>query len=131
MSERLKIRLAYQRGFQVVDGSTVLETFMERDDAFRFVRGKGARVWLAWSRTVIGGQTAPFDFAASFQQEDVGRILKAVHGPGAGTWFWTMYSHDRGRFGGQHGTVETKDQAVSEVERAFTRFIAETEKLQP
>ncbi|ESY42579.1 hypothetical protein X747_12735 [Mesorhizobium sp. LNJC384A00] len=33
-------------------------------------------MWLAWSRTVIGGQTAPFDFAAAFQQEKVGRILK-------------------------------------------------------
>ncbi|PAP96116.1 hypothetical protein [Mesorhizobium wenxiniae] len=115
MSERLKVRLAYQRGFQVVDGSSVLETFAERDDAFSFVLGKGARVWLAWSRTMIGGQSPPFDFTASFQQDAVGRILKAVSGPGAGTWFWTCYD------GGARGTVATKEEAVMGVERAYTR----------
>jgi hypothetical protein len=83
--------LAYQRGFQVVDGSTVLETFAERDDAFRFVLGKGARVWLPWSRIMIGGQSPPFGFTASVQQDAVGRIRKAVNGPGAGTWFWSCY----------------------------------------
>jgi hypothetical protein len=35
---------------QIVDGSTGLETFKVRDDAFRFVRGKGARVWLEPTR---------------------------------------------------------------------------------
>ncbi|WP_036262955.1 hypothetical protein [Mesorhizobium sp. WSM2561] len=118
MIERLKVRLAYQRGWQVVDGSTVMQTFENRDDAFRFVHGKGARVLLAWSRTVIGGQAAPFDFTASFQQDAVGRIFKAVHGPGAGTWFWTCFE------GGARGTVETKDEAVVGVERAYTRFEA-------
>lgn len=27
MNERLKVRFAYQRGWQVVDGSTILQTF--------------------------------------------------------------------------------------------------------
>ena len=96
MSARLKVRFAYQRGFQVVDDSTVLQTFEEREEAFKFVHGRGARVWLAWGRTVIGGRTAPFDFAASFQQDGVGRILKTLHGPAAGTWFWTVL-HRRGK----------------------------------
>jgi hypothetical protein len=125
MIERLKVRFAYQRGFQVVDGSHVLETFDTRDEAFRYVDARDARVWLQWARMVIGGQTMPCDFAASFGDDhSVGRIMKNVHGPGAGTWFWSMYSHDRGRVGGEHGIVATKDQAVIGVERAYTRFIA-------
>lgn len=54
MSERLKVRLAYQRGWQVVDGSHVLETFDNRDEAFKYVDAKDARVWLQWGRMVIG-----------------------------------------------------------------------------
>ncbi|ESZ35776.1 hypothetical protein X731_30585 [Mesorhizobium sp. L2C054A000] len=80
-ADRLTVRFAYQRGFQVVDGSAILQTFEKQDEAFNFVLGRGARVWLAWSRTVIGGQTAPFDFAAAFQQEKVGRILKTMLRP--------------------------------------------------
>ncbi|MER8532138.1 hypothetical protein NKH61_05070 [Mesorhizobium sp. M1005] len=117
MTDHLKIRLAYQRGFQVVDGSTVLQTFGERDDAFRFVHDRGGRVWLSWSRTVIGGQTLPFDFTAMFQQEDVGRIFKTIHGPGADTWFWTCFE------GGARGTVASRDDAVAGVEHAYTRYV--------
>ncbi|MES0135606.1 hypothetical protein NKJ88_11720 [Mesorhizobium sp. M0016] len=117
-ADRLTVRFAYQIGFQVLDGSAILQTFEKQDEAFKFVLERGARVWLAWSRTVIGGQTAPFDFAAAFQQEKVGRIMKTMHGPAAGTWFWTC--HD----GGARGTVEMKDEAVAGVERAFTRRIA-------
>ncbi|MER9574923.1 hypothetical protein NKI78_04620 [Mesorhizobium sp. M0400] len=117
MSDRLKVRLAYQRGFQVVDGNTVLQAFDERNDAFKFVHWRGARVWLDWSRTVIGGQTLPFDFTAMFQQDAVGRVFKAIQGPGAGTWLWTCFQ------GGARGTVANKDEAAFEVERAFTRYI--------
>ncbi|MER8925757.1 hypothetical protein [Mesorhizobium sp. M0859] len=117
MTDRLKVRLAYQRGFQVVDGSTVLQTFKKRDDAFEFVHGRGARVWLDWSRTVIGAQTPPFDFTAVFQQDAVGRIFKTIHGPGADTWFWTCFE------GGARGTVASRDDAVAGVERAYTRYV--------
>ncbi|ESZ77678.1 hypothetical protein [Mesorhizobium sp. L103C105A0] len=51
---RLTVRFAYQRGFQVLDGSAILQTFEKQDEAFKFVLGRGARVWLARSRTVIG-----------------------------------------------------------------------------
>ncbi|TIL34339.1 hypothetical protein [Mesorhizobium sp.] len=40
--ERLKVRLAYQRGFQIVDGSTVLAAFENHVKAFKFVRDRGA-----------------------------------------------------------------------------------------
>jgi len=125
MIERLKVRFAYQRGFQVVDGSHVLETFDSRDEAFKYVDARDARVWLQCGRTVISGQSMPCDFAASFADDrSVGRIRKNAHGPGAGTWFWSMFSHDRGRVGGGHATVAIKDEAVIGVERAYTRFIA-------
>ncbi|MER9870194.1 hypothetical protein NKJ35_24005 [Mesorhizobium sp. M0136] len=113
--DRLKVRLA--SGSHVVDGSTVLQTFKARDDAFKFVHGQGARVWLDWSRTVIGGRTPPFDFTAMFQQDAIGRIFKTVQGPGAGTWFWTCFE------GGARGTVGNKDEAVAGVERAYTRYL--------
>lgn len=75
---------------------------------------RGARVWLDWSRTVIGGKASPYDFAASFMQDTVGRILKTLHGKEAGTWFWTCYE------GGANGKVSTKDEAVVGVERAYS-----------
>ncbi|TIP87267.1 MAG: hypothetical protein E5X58_30760 [Mesorhizobium sp.] len=81
------------------------------------MHGKGAGVWLEWDRTVIGGQTPPFDFTANFQQDAVARILKAVNGPGAGTWFWTCFE------GGARGSVASKGQAVFEVERSYTRYL--------
>ncbi|TIU05206.1 MAG: transposase domain-containing protein [Mesorhizobium sp.] len=74
MSERLKVRLAYQRGFQIVDGSTVLAAFENHVEAFKFVHDRGARVWLEWSRTVIGGQSAPYDFTAIVNGHKQSRI---------------------------------------------------------
>ena len=69
------------------------------------------------ARTVIGGKSAPHDFAASFQHEGVGRILKTLQGPAAGTWSWSCYE------GGARGMGATKDEAVVGVERAFTRAV--------
>lgn len=127
MSERLKVRSAYQRGFQIVDGSAVLAAFDNHVEAFKFVRDRGARVWLQWGRTVIAGQTGQYDFTASFLQSSVGRILKNQWGSLLGTWSWSISTSDpRLRLhGGQRGAAE---EAVFEVEREFTRFIAETEK---
>ncbi|WP_198022612.1 hypothetical protein [Mesorhizobium sp. LNJC384A00] len=34
------VRFAYQRGFQVVDGSAILQTFEKQDEAFNFVLGR-------------------------------------------------------------------------------------------
>lgn len=130
-ADRLTIRFAYQRGFQVVDDSpTVLATFQQRHDAFKFVLARGARVRLAWGRTVVGGRTAPYDFEASFMGKDVGRIMKNEHGPVAGTWSWSMYYHDPllMRQNGNRGRADSKDGAMAEIEREFTRFIAASDE---
>ncbi|MER9652552.1 hypothetical protein NKJ26_03410 [Mesorhizobium sp. M0152] len=118
---RLKIRLAYQRGFQVVDGSTILNTFPTKEEAFQFLVDRDARVWLDWGRTVIGGRTAPFDYAASFLQESVGRIRQEQHPPSAGIWLWSCFEN------GARGKTEIKDEAVFQVERAFTRFVVKAD----
>ncbi|RUV71012.1 hypothetical protein EOA78_18715 [Mesorhizobium sp. M5C.F.Cr.IN.023.01.1.1] len=109
------------KAWQVVDGGAILSTFDKKEDAFRFVLDRGARVWLQWGRTVIGGQSTPYDFAAQFQQDSVGRIMKRLHGSESGTWFWTCHE------GGARGTVKTKDEAVIEVERAYTRRIVKAD----
>ncbi|TIW62960.1 MAG: hypothetical protein E5V48_02540 [Mesorhizobium sp.] len=116
-SDRLVVRFAYQRGWQVVENKHAVETFDSKAEAFSYLQGRGARVWLAWSRTVIAGQSLPFDFSAQFQQDSVGRIMKQLHGPSADTWFWTCYE------GGARGVVQTKPQAVAGVEAAYTRRI--------
>ncbi len=115
---RLTVRFAYQRGWQVVDENVILQTFREQEPAFRFVFDRGARVHLKWGRTVIGGETRPFDFRATFQQTSVGRIMREMHGPLAGTWFWSCFD------GGARGTVMIRDEAVAGVEEAYTRRVA-------
>ena len=76
---------------------------------------RGARDHLQWARTVIGGQTAPFDFNGVFQSKSVGRIMKEKHRPSAGCWFWSCYE------GGARGRTEANDAAVFGVEHAYTR----------
>ncbi|TIR28282.1 MAG: hypothetical protein E5X07_22675 [Mesorhizobium sp.] len=66
-------------------------------------------------------QSPPYDFAARFQQDSVGRIMKRMHGSESGTWFWTCHE------GGARGTVATKEEAVVEVERAYTRRIVKAD----
>jgi hypothetical protein len=118
-ADRLTVRLAYQRGWQVVDGSVVVATFDNKEGAFQHLVEQGARVHLQWGRTVIGGQTAPCDFAAKFQSEYVGRIKKEMFGPSQGRWFWFR--------GSLTGTVDTRDEAVIAVERAYTRIVAKAD----
>ncbi|PAQ04460.1 hypothetical protein CIT26_35195 [Mesorhizobium temperatum] len=126
MIERLKVRLAYQRRRQHY-ACCLREPC--RGIQIR-IRYRGARVWLDWGRTVIAGQSGQYDYTASFLQSSVGRILKNQWGSLSGTWSWSISTADP-RFrlhGGQRGTADTKEQAVFELEREFTRFIAETEK---
>ncbi|TIW61024.1 MAG: hypothetical protein E5V49_13105 [Mesorhizobium sp.] len=121
MIDRLTIRFAYQRGWQVVENNRAIENFDSKAEAFSYLQDRGARVWLAWSRTVIAGQSLPFDFEGQFQHDSVGRIMKHIQGPSADTWFWTCYD------GGARGTVQTKHQAVAGVETAYTRRIVSTQ----
>ncbi|MBZ9696594.1 MULTISPECIES: hypothetical protein [unclassified Mesorhizobium] len=109
MSERLRVRLAYHRGWQVVDGSTIVDTFATKEDAFCCLVDRGGRVLLAWRRTILGGQSKPCDFSAEFQTDNAGRIMKEFQGPSAGRWFWFS--------GSSSGSVETKNEAVFCVER--------------
>ncbi|OBQ68426.1 hypothetical protein EFV37_24960 [Mesorhizobium loti] len=115
-SDRLLVRSAYQRGWQIVDGSAIVETFETKEDAFQCLVDRGARVHLSWKRTVIAGAEVPYDFCAEFQSKYAGRIRKELHGPGVGKWFWFS--------GSSSGSVDTKDEAVFGVERAYTRKIA-------
>lgn len=117
IERRLTVRFAYQRGWQVVENKRAIETFDSKVEAFSYVHAQGARIWLLWSRTIIGGQSAPCDFAANFQSDSVGRIWKEFHGPAAGTWFWSCYD------GGARGRADTKDEAVAGVEIAYTRRV--------
>ncbi|RWF23786.1 MAG: hypothetical protein EOS64_10070 [Mesorhizobium sp.] len=97
-------------------------------EAVRFVRDRGARLWLDWGRTIIGGQTVPHDFSPTFLGSPVGRIQGEAHGASAGTWRWSIATHDkrwRGH-GGQRGRANTKNEAVAELEQAFTDYIANT-----
>lgn len=116
-SERLIVRFAYQRGWQVVENNHAIETFDSKVEAFNFVHARGARVWLAWGRTVIGGKAVHFDFEGRFQKTGVGRIMKEQHGPSAGTWTWSCYD------GGARGRVDTKVEAVAALEVAYTRRV--------
>lgn len=120
-SDRLIVRLADQRGWQVVDGSTILGTFESKEGAFRYVMDRGARVRLQWGRTVIGGPPSPFDFCGDFQGRSVGRIKKELHGPSAGRWFWSCF------VGVARGSTDTRVEAVFQVERAYTRIVVKAD----
>jgi hypothetical protein len=85
---------------------------------------------LTWSRTVIGGQTKPYDFAARHGDEHVGRIFRYQAGPRTGNWRWTMVA-----FGPHlsppvdcHGTVASKDKAAALVAECYAFALAAAAK---
>jgi hypothetical protein len=116
-SERLTVRSAYQRGWQVVENNRAIETFDSKAEAFNFVHARDARVQLTWGRTAISGKVLHYDFGATYGDTSVGRIMKEIHGPSAGTWSWTCYD------GGARGRSDTKDEAAAAVEVAYTRRV--------
>lgn len=125
-ADRLKVHEA-DGGFQVLEEGEAIATFATILEAAGFVRDRGARLWLDWGRTVIAARSRPHDFSCSFLGSDsVGRILGEQHGPSAGTWFWSISTHDDRwrKHGGQRGREATKDQAVAELEREFTNYLA-------
>ncbi|MEI9410696.1 hypothetical protein [Mesorhizobium salmacidum] len=129
-ADRLKVR-DIGGGYEVLDGADDLGRCGSIAEAAQFVRERGARLWLDWGRTVIGGQTAPHDFSASFLGSDsVGRILGEKYGPSAGTWAWSISTHDSRwrKHGGQRGREATKEAAVAELEREFTNYLADPVK---
>ncbi|KRB29819.1 hypothetical protein ASD99_24530 [Mesorhizobium sp. Root695] len=123
----MKVRDTAADGYEVLEDGEVIGSFPTIVDAARFVRGRGARLWLDWARTVIGGQTvSPQDFEPSFLGSGVGRVLGEQHGPSKDKWFWSISTNDkRWRVhGGQRGREDTKDAAVAPLEREFTTYVA-------
>ena len=69
---------------------------------------------LSWERTIIGGQTKPYDFAARDGANGVGRIYRhETSALNRGNWYWTMNAFGPGinRDGIQwSGIVATKSE---------------------
>lgn len=126
--DRLKVRDAAAGGYEVLADGETIGSFATIVEAVRFVRDRGARLWLDWDRTVIGGRTAPLDFEPSFLGSGVGRILAEQHGPSAGSWSWSISTSDKRwrMHGGQRGREPTKDEAVEKLEHEFTVYLADT-----
>jgi len=75
---------------------------------------------ITWAHTVIGGETAPYDYCAKDGDTPVGRITRVEHGPAAGEWQWSMY----GRIGWgldvtTYGREATKQQAADRVREVY------------
>lgn len=127
-TDRLKAR-EVDGAYEVFDGDDVLGRFTGIPEMARFVRDRGARFWLDWGRTIIGGEWAPRDFAPTFLgSTSVGRVIGVEHGPSAGTWSWSIATNDTRwrRHGGQRGRSSAKDRAVAELEQEFTEYLAST-----
>lgn len=128
-ADRLKVRDAAAGGYEVLEDDKAIGSFVTIVEAVRFVRDQGARLWLDWGRTVIGGRSMPHDFSPTFLgSDDVGRVMGEQHGPSAGSWTWSIGTHDDRlrKHGGQRGREPTKEEAVAALEREFTNYLAET-----
>lgn len=128
-ADRLKIRDATADGYEVLEDGEPIWSFETIVEAVRFVWDRGARLWLDWDRTVISGEARPHDFAPTFLGSDsVGRVMGEQHGPSAGTWAWSISTHDDRwrKHGGQRGREPTKEKAVAALEREFTDYLADT-----
>ncbi|WP_214477394.1 hypothetical protein [Mesorhizobium sp. dw_380] len=116
-ADRLKVREGAD-GYEVLqDGEPI--GFSPPYRGCKVRSGRGARVWLDWGRTIISRQTAPHDFAPTFLGCDsVGRLLGEQNGPSAGTWSWSISTHDNRwrKHGGQSGREPTEGEAVAALE---------------
>ena len=78
---------------------------------------------LSWERTLIAGQTKPYDFTAKDGARPVGRIYRHdTSVPNRGHWYWTMYAVGQGiDRGGVNctGMVSSKTEAAQLVERTY------------
>ncbi|TJV70743.1 MAG: hypothetical protein E5X76_18275 [Mesorhizobium sp.] len=125
MKERFEVE-ATESGYRVLDPKgTVVATVQRRPHAFEFVRDRGGRVHLQWARTVIAKETVRRDFSAMHSGFGAGRIMTVISGErGRWAWFVNGRDPDTGRTGSFSGREDTKDQAVAELEAAYTEFIA-------
>jgi hypothetical protein len=133
MKERFKVE-ATESGYRVLDPAGKVLAIMERrPQAFAFVRDRGGRVHLQWERTVIGNETVPHDFSATHGGFGAGRIMTMISGDQRGSWAWFVNGTDpdTGRGGSSSGREKTREQAVEQLESAYTEFIANADKYGP
>jgi hypothetical protein len=87
---------------------------------------------LNWTRTVIGGEESDHDFSAHDENRTVGRIYRHQTGGHDGRrWFWTMNASGPDiKFGKRQlsGVLDTKDEAVRMVERAYEACLRPTSR---
>ena len=98
-----------------------------REAAAKQVLALDARIALTWERTVIGGREGPHDFAARLGDIRAGRIYRTSGSGGIGyVWIWNVYATLAGkrRGGSSKGRCDDRIAAASEVERAFTEWLA-------
>lgn len=75
---------------------------------------------LTWTHTVIGGETAPYDYSATDGDTPAGRITRVEHGPAAGEWSWSVYARAVvGRDVVTHGREATKQGAADRVREVY------------
>ena len=75
---------------------------------------------LTWSRT---SPETGYDFVATEDGLDVGRVMKNLSGPNADTWFWayTGRQHSEADRKPLDGEVQTKDEAIEALSEAWAR----------
>lgn len=74
---------------------------------------------LEWRKTVIGGDTIAYDFIASYQGINVGRIRRENAGPQKGLWAYhfQLGSDDRFFSADMNGMEETKQAAADRIKQ--------------
>ena len=133
MKERYEVDCAGD-AYRVLDPSgAVVATVQRRPEAFAFVRDRGGRVHLQWARTMLNNRIIPKDFSASHGPFRAGRLMPVISGDEHGRWAWFVNGTDpdTGRGGGASGRAVSKDQAVADLEAAYTEFIANADRYVP
>ncbi|CAM5659384.1 hypothetical protein MAUB1S_11485 [Mycolicibacterium aubagnense] len=117
--------LSYKVEYRVRgDDGSITGTVSGVMEAAHLVLERNGRIWLKWSRTEVRGEEQSFDFSASFDDDLVGRILREDNVQLRWSWHLNASDPRTNRIGARNGVVETRDEAVSAIERAFTEFIA-------
>lgn len=121
---QMKAGSAYKVVYRVRGDGGIAGTLPSVPEAARLVLQQDGRIWLKWGRTEIRGEEQRFDFSATFDDELVGRIVRESNIQLRWSWHLNASDPRSHRIGTQNGVVETRDEAISAIERAFTEFIA-------
>lgn len=74
---------------------------------------------LKWKRTVIGGQTAPYDFLAYTDWGTFCRVIKRPFGPSEGRWHWALTCSRSPFHKVPYGDCDSRDEVIDLVKRMF------------